>query len=292
VAINAQDVKVLREKTGAGIMDCKKALTENNGDIDQAVLYLKEKGLAEAKKRSGREAKDGKIAVVFAAGGNVALMVEVNCETDFVSRTDEYHAFSQDVAKAILEEGSSSVEDLSQSIKDRVKDAIASFGENILIRKVVRFEKSDAQKSVFHSYIHMGGKVGVIVEFLIQGDGFAENSAVKEFENNVALQIASMAPVSVSRDEFPEELLEEQRGIFMTQAKESGKPENILEKIVTGKMNKYFAESCLLEQKYVKDSDVTIDTYLEQVVQEAAEASASEGSIEIKRFARFKLGEE
>ena len=287
MAVNAQDVKVLREKTGAGIMDCKKALMENDGDLDQAVLYLKEKGLADAKKRSGREAKDGKITVVYSDDGNAALMVEVNCETDFVSRTDEYDAFTQDVAKAILDEGSDSVESFSQSIKDLVKDAIASFGENILLSKVVRFDKSDPKKSIFHSYIHMGGKVGVIVEFIIQGDELSENELVKEFENNVALQIASMAPLSVSRDEFPEKLLEEQRGIFMTQAKESGKPENILDKIVTGKMNKYFAESCLLEQKYVKDGDITIEKYLKKVEQDAGA-----GSIEIRRFARFKLGEE
>jgi len=267
-------------------MDCKKALMENVGDLDQAVIYLKEKGLADAKKRSEREAKDGKIAIVFSADGNTALMGEVSCETDFVSRTDEYDAFAQDVAKAILDEGSTSVENLSQSIKDRVKDAISSFGENILIRKFVRFEKSDPGKSVFHSYIHMGGKVGVVVEFLLQGDGLSENGGVKEFERNVALQIASMAPVSVRRDEFPEELLEEQRGIFMTQARESGKPENILDKIVTGKMNKYYAESCLLEQKYVKDADLTIEKYLKKVEQDAGG-----GTVEIKRFIRFKLGE-
>jgi elongation factor Ts len=287
VAVNAQDVKELREKTDAGIMDCKKALMESGGDLDQAVKYLKEKGLAAAKKRSGREAKDGKIAVAYSDDGNIVLMVEVNCETDFVSRTDEYEAFTQEVARMILKEGIASIEKFSAAVKDRIKDAIASFGENILIRKVVRFEKSVPGKSVFNSYLHMGGKVGVIVEFLLEGDGLAEDAEVKEFERNIALQIASMAPASVTRDDFPEELLEEQRGIFMTQAKESGKPENILDKIVTGKMNKYFSESCLLEQKYVKDGDLTIEKYLKNV-----EQHAGGGNIEIKRFARFKLGEE
>jgi elongation factor Ts len=287
VAVNAQDVKILREKTGAGIMDCKKALMENNGDLDQAVIYLKEKGLADAGKRSGREAKDGKITVVYSDDGNAALMVEVNCETDFVSRTEEYDSFTQDVAGTILDDGSKDVEGLSQDVKEKVKDAIASFGENIIISKVVRFDKSDPDNSTFHSYIHMGGKVGVVVEFIIQGDGLAENLLVKEFENNVALQIASMSPLSVRRDEFPEDVLEEQRGIFKTQARESGKPENILDKIVSGKINKFFSESCLLEQKYVKDGDITIGAYLKNV-----EKEAGGGSIEIKRFARFKLGEE
>lgn len=287
MAVNAQDVKQLREKTGAGIMDCKKALMESGGDLDQAVKYLKEKGLAGAKKRSGVEAKDGKIAVAYSDDENSVLMGEVNCETDFVSRTAEYERFTQDVARAILEEGIESVEKVSEAVKGRIKDAITSFGENIIIRKVVRFEKSDPDKSVFNSYIHMGGKVGVIVEFLLDGDGLAEDAEVKEFERNVALQIASMAPASVTREDLPEELLEEQRSIFMTQARESGKPENILDKIVTGKMNKYFSESCLFEQKYVKDGDLTIEKYLKNV-----EQHAGGGHIEIKRFARFKLGEE
>jgi elongation factor Ts len=287
VSVNAQDVKRLREGIGAGIMDCKRALTESGGDFDQAVKYLKEKGLADAKKRTGRETKDGKIAVAFSDDGNDVLMVEVNCETDFVSRTDEYDGFVQDVARALLKEGAASAEDVSDGIKGKVKDAIASFGENILLRKVARFEKTDPERSVFNSYIHMGGKVGVIVEFLFDGDGLAGNAEVKEFERNVSLQIASMAPVSVSRDGFPQSLIEEQRGIYMKQAEESGKPENILEKIVTGKMNKYFSDSCLLEQKYVKDNDLTIQKYLKNV-----EQAAGGGHIEIKRFARFKLGEE
>lgn len=287
MSVDAQDVKRLRERTGAGIMDCKRALMESGGDFDQAVKYLKEKGLADVKKRSGRETKDGKIAVAFSDEGNNVLMVEVNCETDFVSRTDEYEGFVQDVARALLKEGAASAEEVSEGIRGRVKDAIASFGENILLRKVARFEKIDPRKSVFNSYIHMGGKVGVIVEFLLDGDGLADNEEVKEFERNVSLQIASMSPVSVSRDDFPRSLIEEQRGIFMTQARESGKPDNILEKIVTGKMNKYFSESCLLEQKYVKDNDLTIQKYLKNV-----EQTAGGGHIEIKRFARFKLGEE
>jgi elongation factor Ts len=167
-----------------------------------------------------------------------------------------------------------------------VKDAIASFGENIILRKVAMFEKTDPQKSVFNSYIHMGGKVGVILELLLEEAGLADNPEVLELEKNVALQIASMAPVSVSREDFPEHILEEQRDIFMTQARESGKPENILEKIVTGRINKFFAESCLLEQKYVKEGDLTIQKYLESVEKNI------QGHIEIKRFARFKLGEE
>jgi elongation factor Ts len=286
VAVNAQDVKRLRDKTGAGMMDCKKALQENGGDFDKAVRYLKEKGLADAQKRSGREAKDGMVSVVYTDDGGAVLMVEVNCETDFVSRTPEYRAFVEGVAAELLDQRVSKADGIPESVQTKVKDAIASFGENIIVRKVAMFEKTDPEKSVFNSYIHMGGKVGVILELLLDETGAADGAEVREFQKNVALQIASMAPVSVSRDDVPKRILEEQHEIFMTQARESGKPENILEKIVTGRMNKYFAESCLLEQKYVKEGDLTIQKYLESVEKDI------QGHIEIKRFARFKLGEE
>jgi elongation factor Ts len=286
VAVNAQDVKRLREKTGVGVMDCKKALIENEGDFDQAVKYLKEKGLADAKKRSGREAKDGKIAVAFSDDGSSALMVEVNCETDFVSRTPEYDGFVRDVAQELLEQGFSSTDAIPKTVMTKVKDAIATFGENIVLRKIVLFQKTDPERSAFTSYIHLGGTVGVIAEYLLEGNGLAENGEVQEFQKNVALQIASMAPLSVSRDDFPETELQEQQEILMTQARETGKTENILEKIVSGRMNKFFAESCLLEQKYVKDPDLTVKKYLSTVEQKV------QGHIEIERFARFKLGEE
>jgi elongation factor Ts len=286
VAVNAQDVKRLREKTGVGIMDCKKALIESEGDFDQAVKYLKEKGLADAGKRSGREAKDGRITIVFSDDGNRALMVEINCETDFVSRTPEYEAFVRDVAQNLLERDVSRIDSVPEDVATKVKDAIASFGENIVLRRVVLFEKTDPARSSFTSYIHLGGTVGVVAEFLLEGDGLTGNEEVQETQKNVALQIASMAPLSVSRDDLPEELRQEQREIFMTQARETGKPENILEKIADGKMNKFFAESCLLEQKYVKNGDFTVQKYLAGVEQQV------EGRIAIERFARFKLGEE
>jgi elongation factor Ts len=286
VSVNAGDVKRLREKTGAGIMDCKKALMETGGNMDGAIKYLKEKGLADAKKRSGRKAKDGKVAVSFSSDGNRALMAEVNCETDFVSRTPEYEGFVQELADQLLHEGVSDVQGVSEPVKSKVKDGIANFGENIILRKIALFEKSDPVKSVFQSYIHLVGKVGVIAEFLLHGDGLAERAEVQELMKNVSLQIASMGPLSVSRDDFPEQVLDEQREIFMTQARESGKPEAILEKIVQGRINKFFADSCLLEQKYVRDGNLTIKQYIDDVAQKV------KGGVEVKRFARFKLGEE
>lgn len=284
--INAQDVKRLREKTGAGIMDCKKALIESDGDFEKAIKYLKEKGLAEAGKRSEREAKEGIITVVSSEDGRVRVMAEINCETDFVSRTDDFQKFVNEAATGILKSGAEDTGSLSPDIEEKIKDAIASFGENIIIRRMVRFEKADDAGSEFTSYIHLGGKVGVLVEFLIDGQKGGENADVEELEKNIALQIASMAPIGISQDDIPTETVEEQRGIYMVQARESGKPEHILEKIAQGRMKKFFAESCLLEQKYVKDGDLTVEKYLKSVEQK------TESKIVIKRFARFKLGEE
>jgi len=286
VAISAQSVKELREKTGAGIMDCKKALAEMNGDLDKAIKHLREKGLAEAKKRSGREAKEGIITVLYSEDRNTVCMVEVNCETDFVSRTDEYKDFVQSIARSVLDRGVTDAQDLPEEINTRVKEAIASFGENILVRKVARFTKSAGEKSVFQSYIHLNGRVGVIVEFLLENDSQKENEHFGEAAKNIALQIASMGPLAVSKDDFPHDVLEEQKNIFEKQAKESGKPENILEKIVNGKIQKFLSEFTLEGQKYVKNSDITVKKYLEEAGQKA------QGKIEIKRFARFKLGEE
>ena len=286
MAISAQDVKVLREKTGAGIMECKKALTESAGDIEKAIKSLREKGLAEAKKRSGREAKEGIITVAFSDDGNEVVMVELNCETDFVSRTDQYKDFVEETAHAVLEQGLTDTENLSDNVKTKIKEAIASFGENIILRKIARFKKSDDKLSVLHSYIHLGGKVGVIIEFKVDDAGMEKNEDFKECIKNVVLQIASMDPIAVSRDDVPTDVIDEQKEILSKQAKDSGKPEKIIDKIVEGRLEKFFAQMCLLEQKYVKDSDLTVGKYLKQTEEKTA------GKINIERFARFKLGEE
>ncbi len=286
MAVSAQIVKELREKTGAGFMDCKKALEETNGDFEKAIKLLREKGLADAQKRAGREAKEGLITVKTADDGNEIVMVEINCETDFVSRTDKFKEFVDETAEMILKGGIESVDKITPEIDTKIKENAGSFGENIVLRRIARFKKSDPDRSVFWSYIHLGGKVGVIVEFIVDPPEIKDKEGFKDFAKNISLQIASMSPVSISRDDFPENLLNEQREIFAKQAKESGKPEKIIDKIVDGRMNKFFAESCLLEQKYVKNGDITVDQYRKDVEKETG------GSIEIKRFARFKLGEE
>jgi len=286
VAVNAQDVKSLREKIGAGIMDCKKALIESGGDFEKAVKYLKEKGLAEAKKRSGRDAREGIIAVSYTGDKSAVVMSEVNCETDFVARTDKFKDFVQDTVDMLLELDAEDVGHLPAEISERIKGAAVSFGENILLRKIARFAKSDANRSVLYSYIHLDGKVGVIVEYTVDDAGLVNSADVQDLMKNVSLQIASMDPVSLSQDDCPAALLEEQKGIFIQQARESGKPEKILEKIVSGRIKKFFAESCLLEQKYVKDPNVTVGEYIKSV------SDIAGTPVTVKRFSRFKLGEE
>ena len=286
MAISAQVVKELREKTGAGFMDCKKALEKTNGDFEEAIKYLKEKGLADAQKRSGREAKEGLIAIKTSKDQNEILMVEINCETDFVSRTEKFKSFVEEVASTILEKGIASIDEIDSEIDTKVKEAAGSFGENVVIKRIVRFKKSDPDKSYFQSYIHLDGKVGVIVEIFVDPSELKDNETFLDFAKNVSLQIASMNPVSVSRNDIPEDILKEQKEIFAKQAKESGKPDKIIDKIVEGRLNKFFAENCLLEQKYVKDSNITINEYKERVEKDL------NCKIEIKRFARFKLGED
>jgi elongation factor Ts len=286
VAVDAQDIKLLREKTGAGIMDCKKALLETGGDFDSAIKYLREKGLAEATKRSGREAREGVITVAYSSDGSEVLMVEVNTETDFVSRTDKYREFVSEVANTLLKEGVDNIENLPEKVTNKVKEAISLFGENILVRKLALFKKRDTSRSVFQSYIHLDGKAGVIVELNVEDEGIKEIPEFIDLAKNIALQIASMSPISVSADDFPEDVLAEQREIYKKQAKESGKPDNIIEKMVMGKTAKFIAENCLLEQKYVKDSEMSVKKYINSVVEKIG------SKVEIIGFARFKLGEE
>ena len=286
MAISAQVVKELREKTGAGFMDCKKALEKTNGDFGEAIKYLKEKGLADAQKRSGREAKEGLIAIRTSKDQNEILMVEINCETDFVSRTEKFKSFVEEAASTILEKGIASIDEIDSEIDTKVKEAAGSFGENVVIKRIVRFKKSDPEKSYFQSYIHLNGKVGVIVEIIVDPSELKDNEKFLDFAKDVSLQIASMNPVSISRNDIPEDILKEQKEIFAKQAKDSGKPDKIIDKIVEGRLNKFFAENCLLEQKYVKDSNITIQEYKERVEKDL------NCKIEIKRFARFKLGED
>jgi elongation factor Ts len=288
--ITAQMVKELREKTNAGMMDCKKALSATNGDFDAAVNWLREKGLAAVAKKAGRAAvakKAGRVAaeglVGVASEGNAAAMVEVNCETDFVAKNPDFQSFVQALAKAVIAGKPANLDAfLGQSfegktVKDALADKIAKIGENMNIRRIARAE------GTLGSYVHMGGAIGVIVE-LDAGDK-AGNDAVKQLARDVAMQIAAGNPLWLRREEADAKTLDNERHIAREKAKAEGKPEKILDKIAEGAANKFLQENCLLEQAFVKDDKLTVQKHIEKVAKELG------GTISVKAMHRFKVGE-
>ncbi len=283
MSITASQVKELRTRTGAGMMDCKKALQETGGDMDKAVDFLREKGLAAAAKKAGRIAAEG--AVVAAQGDDgTGCIVEVNSETDFVAKNDLFRTFAQSVAEHILTHDPADVEALlAQSMKDgktladHVKEQIATIGENLAIRRFARF---GGDGKVAATYIHMQGKIGVLVE--MEGAGAAQAA---EVGRDIAMHIAASKPLALQRADMDEAEVAHERQIYAAQAKESGKPEKVIDKIVTGRLEKFFAANCLLEQPFVKDTDVTVAQLL------ANKAKELGGPITLTRFVRFELGE-
>ncbi len=269
MSFTALDVKNLREMTGCGMMDCKKALTETDGDMDKAIDFLREKGMASAAKRSGKIASEG--ICYTAVNGNVGVLVEVNCESDFVARGDMFLAYVKDVAEYIFNNDVNNVEEVIEACKDRTNEAIQKIGENIKIRRFAKYVSNET----LDSYMHMGGKIGVLVE--------CAKGASSETIHDVALQIAAAKPSYVKEDEVPAEVLEKEKEIMIAQMKNdpkfANKPEAVLANIVNGKINKYYEENCLLKQAFVKDPSLTISALL-----------AKENSTVLK-FARFEMGE-
>ena len=285
--ITAALVKELRERTSAGMMDCKKALMENDGDMDKAIDWLREKGLAQAAKKAGRIAAEGAVVQYITECGKVGAVVEVNCETDFVAKTDNFMNFANAVAKHVALANPADidalnaqkfVDDESKTISDMISDATVAIGEKISIRRFARYETT----GLVSSYIHMGGKVGVLVEVATEA---ADNDAVKELAHDICLQIAAAKPEAVRREEVNSENLEKEREIYRVKALESGKPEKIVDKIVEGQIEKYYKEVCLLEQVFVKDGDKTIKGLVAEV------AKAVGAPIDVVRYARFERGE-
>ena len=287
MAITASMVKELREMTGAGMMDCKKALNETNGNMDEAVEFLRKNGEAKAVKKAGRIAAEG-IVMADVVDGKTAAIVEVNSETDFVAKNDEFKDFVANVVKQALATSSADMDaflaetwvaDASQTVKDALVAKIARIGENLNIR---RFEKLTSDGCIV-SYIHGGGRIGVLVD----ADTDSENDKDKKCLRNVAMQIAAMYPKYVSRDEVSQEYLDKEKEILLAQAKQENpnKPDNIIEKMIVGRLNKELKEVCLLDQVYVQDSDLTVGKYVEKVAKENG------ANISIKRFIRFETGE-
>ena len=274
--IDAQLVKTLREKTNAALMECKKALAESNGDLEAAVDVLRKKGAASAAKKAGREAKDGVIAQAILPGAKVGVLVEINCETDFVAKNDSFRAFCDDIARKIAQQPGADLE------PDRVA-AVQKIGENVLIRRHERIEVKE--NGLVAAYIHTGGKVGVLVEVGAEKPDTANQEDFKQLVRDITLQIAAANPVCVSRDGVPAALMEREREVYRGQVP-PGKPANIIEKIVDGKMDKFYSQSCLIDQAFIKNPDQTIAQLL------AEKSKALGEKLSIHRFIRYMVGED
>lgn len=274
MAISAKLVKELREKTGAGMMDCKKALTETDGDIDKAVDFLREKGIAKAAKKADRVAAEGTTYV--ASKGNEAVILELNSETDFVARNEGFQNLVKEMADHILEVKPADVDELNasklgngQTVEEKMNEAISTIGEKLTLRRFTIKTKTDSD--AFGEYLHMGGRIGVLT--LVEGSTNAE--AAKD----VAMHIAALNPKFVSRDQVSEEELEHEKEILKQQALNEGKPENIVEKMVEGRMRKYLEEICAVDQAFVKNPDQTVAEFLK-----------TDGGVLVD-FVRYEVGE-
>jgi elongation factor Ts len=274
--IDAQLVKTLREKTNAGLMECKRALTETNGDLEAAIDALRKKGAASAAKKADREAKDGIIAQAILPGARIGVLVEVNCETDFVAKNESFKTFCEEIARKIAAEPGADLE------ADRIA-AVQRIGENILIRRSARLEVTG--NGLVAAYIHTGGKVGVLVEVGAEKEETAQNEDFKQLVRDITLQIAAANPICVERAQVPQALIECEREVYRGQVP-PGKPANIVEKIVDGKMDKFFSSSCLIDQAFIKNPDQTIAQLL------AEKGKALSEKLVIRRFLRFMVGEE
>lgn len=271
----SSDVMELRKKTGVGISDCKKALTETDGDMGKAIDFLREKGIASAAKKASRIAAEGIVSAKVEA--NVGVLVEVNCETDFVAKGDQYKEFVDGVADYVLKNDVKDIDELVAIKNDEVIATTAKCGEKVSIR---RFEKFVADHGVVSSYIHMGGKVGVLVEV----DG-CTCEATKELAHEISLQIAAAKPLYLNAAEVPAEVLEHEKEILRAQALNEGKPAAIIDRMVEGRVKKYYDEFCLMNQAFVKDPSLTI----EKLVKSYSDKMGK--NLSVKKFVRFEMGE-
>ena len=283
--ITAQSVKELREKTGAGMMDCKKALTEAQGDMEKAVEILREKGLAAAAKKAGRVAAEGIVKTYISEDKKVAGIVELNCETDFVAANEEFVTFATRLAEMASTTKSTTVEefvaekyDAENTVSEALTALIAKLGENMTVR---RFEKFAIENGVVQSYIHGGGRIGVVVELACD----TASDVLAEVAKDVCMQVAAANPTFLSKEDVDQVALEKEKEIYRVQALNEGKPEKIVEKMVMGRIQKYYKEVCLLDQAWVKDGDKSITKYLQEKSKEVG------SPITVTRFVRFERGE-
>ncbi|MFN2363423.1 MAG: translation elongation factor Ts [Halarsenatibacteraceae bacterium] len=276
MAFGMSEIKELRERTGAGVLDCKNALTENDGNIEDAVDYLREKGMAAAAKRAGKVAAEGMVNTVISGDGNEGIIVEINSETDFVARNDNFKELVAKISQHLLESDAEDVdealgefwfEDDDKTLEVIIKEATANIGEKIELRRFSRFNTD----GMLHSYIHMGGKIGVMVE--LSGDADTETA------NNIAMQIAASSPEYISPEEVTEEDIAREKKVYREQMINEGKPEHIIDNIVEGKINKFYNQVCLNNQEYIRDTDISVEEYLD------------EKGVKVEDFVRYEVGE-
>ena len=287
MAFTAKDVQALREKTGCGMMDCKKALVETNGDMEQAIVFLREKGLAQQAKKADRVAAEGMVYATVENG--VGVVVELNAETDFVAGGDLFKALTKDVAEVILKKNPADVEalltetnDEGKTVNDMIQEVFLAVRENIKVRRFARFE------GVLTSYVHAGGKIGVLVRFDADSS-VSGNPVFEEMGKDVAMQIAAVNPSYLDKSSVSDEVLAKEKEILVEQMKEdpkmANKPEQVLHKIVEGKMGKYFSENCLMQQEFVKNGDYTVEKYVEAKAKELGTA------VKVAEYVRLEKGE-
>ena len=288
MAISAKDVQKLREMTGVGMMDCKKALTEADGDFDKAIEWLREKGLAAQTKKAGKIAAEG-VSYAIVADNGVGVVIEVNSQTDFVAKNEVFQGFVKDLANLVATENPADVEALKactypgtdRTVADVTADKVLAIGENIQIRRFVRYAEG-----VNVPYIHMGGKIGVLVNLEVEGIAADQ---VTELGKDIAMQIAAMNPAYLDKSDVDQSTLDKEKEILMVQAKEdpknANKPENIIEKMVMGRIGKYYEENCLLQQAFVKENKTSVEKHIAEVAKQLG------GKIVVKAFTRFQTGE-
>jgi len=292
MAVTAAQINELRKSTGAGMLDCKKALEETGGDFEKAVDFLRTKGLAAAAKKAGRAATEGMVAAFVSDDLKSGVLLEVNSETDFVAKNETFQAFVASIGQHILATSPADVEamlaqtfsgDATKTVQTYVNGSISIIGENIQIRRFAKFDVEG--DGCIGSYIHAGGKIGVLVQIASPAVTAANRDVLQGFVKDVAMHTAAAAPAFVSRDQVPTDVLDREKEVYRAKAKESGKPDAIIEKIIDGQINKYYADICLIEQAFVKDTDKTIL----QVAKECGTTAG--GNVSITRFERFVLGE-
>ncbi|MCA9563377.1 MAG: elongation factor Ts [Myxococcales bacterium] len=291
MSVQASQVKALREATGAGMMDCKKALVETNGDFEEAKIYLQKKGIADSKKRSAKSASEGRCVTFISSDNRHGLLLEVNCETDFVARNEDFGSFVEGLAELAHKTNAASVGDLlaadwdGEKVETKVQEQSGKTGEKLVVRRLARLDVPEGKSGYLADYIHDGGKIGVLVALNLASDADASSDAVGTLTRDIAMHVAATDPTVVSGDDLDPDAVAREKAILVAQAAESGKPADIVEKMVVGRLNKWKKEVALLSQPFVKDQDVTVEKHV------AAVSKSLSGAAGVRGFVRFLLGD-